>query len=131
MDDGDRYTVGRFAELTGVSVRTLHHYDRIGLLPPAERTASGYRLYRHEDLLRLQQILTLRYLGFGLANIAELLERADFDLQASLAIQREALRARQARIAELEETLGRLLEERVRTGRWNWETAAAAAVVVG
>jgi len=131
MDDGERYTVGRFADLTGVSVRTLHHYDRIGLLPPAGRTASGYRVYRHEDLLRLQQILTLRYLGFGLARIAELLDRPDFDLQASLSIQREALRARRGRIEALEEVLGRLLEERVLTGRWNWETAAAVAVVVG
>src|SRR5437762_1093386 len=120
MDGQERYTVGEFAGLTGVSIRTIHHYHRIGMLPPVERTASGYRLYRHEDLLRLQQIMTLRYLGFGLAKIAELLERADFDLQASLAIQWEALRARQARIAELEETLGRLLEERVRTGLWNW-----------
>ena len=56
-------TVSRLAALTGVSPRTLHHYDRIGLLRPQQRTAAGYRRYGEQELLRLQQILTLRYLG--------------------------------------------------------------------
>src|SRR5215208_3975928 len=61
---GRYYRVGEVAALTRVSVRTLHHYDRIGLLRPAQHSAGGYRLYGESELLRLQQILTLRYLGF-------------------------------------------------------------------
>ena len=74
---GRYYRVGEVATLTRVSVRTLHHYDRIGLLRPALHSAGGYRLYEESDLLRLQQILTLRYLGFPLKQIGELLDRAD------------------------------------------------------
>ena len=77
---GRYYRVGEVARLTRVSVRTLHHYDRIGLLHPARHSAGGYRLYGESELLRLQQILTLRYLGFPLKQIGELLDRADFDL---------------------------------------------------
>ena len=84
---GRYYRVGEVATLTRVSVRTLHHYDRIGLLRPATHSAGGYRLYGEPDLLRLQQILTLRYLGFPLKRIGELLDRPDFDLLASLRVE--------------------------------------------
>lgn len=63
--DGEEYTVGAVAGLAGVSVRTLHHYDRIGLLSPSQRSPVGYRLYTLEDLKRLQQILYYRELGFA------------------------------------------------------------------
>ena len=58
-----------FAELTGVTVRTLHHYDRLGLLKPSGRTAAGYRLYGERDFARLQQIITLKFIGFPLNQI--------------------------------------------------------------
>lgn len=70
----DEYTVGAVAELAGVSVRTLHHYDEIGLLEPSERSASGYRLYSPADLRRLQRILFYRELDFDLAVIADILD---------------------------------------------------------
>src|SRR5688572_25629548 len=88
------YRVGEFAALTGVSIRTLHHYDEIGLLPPTGHSEGGHRLYAEDDLLRLQQVLTLRYLGFSLKQIGGLLDRPDFDLVASLQVQRLALRDR-------------------------------------
>ena len=88
------YRVGEFAALTGVSIRTLHHYDEIGLLPPTGHSEGGHRLYAEDDLLRLQQVLTLRYLGFSLKQIGGLLDRPDFDLVASLQVQRLALRTR-------------------------------------
>lgn len=78
------YRVGEVSDMTGVSIRTLHHYDRIGLLKPSRHTEGRHRLYSDADLLSLQQILTLRYLGFPLRRIGELLERPDFDLVASL-----------------------------------------------
>ncbi len=62
-------TVGEVCELAGVSVRTLHHYDEIGLLAPSGRSDAGYRLYSHQDLERLQEILVWRQLGFGLQEI--------------------------------------------------------------
>jgi DNA-binding transcriptional MerR regulator len=69
----DEHTVGVIAELTGISIRTLHHYDEIGLLEPDGRSAAGYRLYSPEDLRRLQQILFYRELDFDLGSIAEIL----------------------------------------------------------
>ena len=63
------YTVGEVARLAGVTNRTLHHYDEIGLLTPSGRTPSGYRLYDRKDLERLQEILYFRELGFGLEEI--------------------------------------------------------------
>lgn len=67
------YTVGRLADLAGVSVRTLHHYDEVGLLSPAGRTESGYRTYDARSVDRLQLILTYRSLGLGLDDIARVL----------------------------------------------------------
>ena len=68
------WTVGQVADELGVTVRTLHHYDEIGLLHPSERTPAGYRLYTAEDLERLQNIVVYRRLGFPLEEIGELLD---------------------------------------------------------
>ena len=65
--EGNGYTVGRAAALVGVSVRTLHHWDDIGLLVPGARSSTGYRLYRAADLARAQQVLVYRELDFPLA----------------------------------------------------------------
>jgi DNA-binding transcriptional MerR regulator len=66
------YTVGQVAGLAGVTVRTLHHYDEIGLLPPSGRAANGYRTYTPVDLARLQRVLSWRELGFDLEQVAAL-----------------------------------------------------------
>ena len=73
------YTVSELAELAGVSVRALHHYDRMGLLVPRRRNRSGYRLYGDEELKRLQQILLFRELDFPLGEIRRILERPGYD----------------------------------------------------
>jgi MerR family transcriptional regulator, thiopeptide resistance regulator len=82
-------TVGEVAELAGVTVRMLHHYDELGLLSPSERSGAGYRLYSHEDLERLQEILIWRQLGFSLAEIASLLDDPGHDRLAPLERQRQ------------------------------------------
>ena len=69
-------TVGQMAELAGVTVRTLHHYDALDLLTPGGRSESGYRLYEDADCERLQEILFYRELGFGLGEINEILQEA-------------------------------------------------------
>ncbi|SDP74975.1 DNA-binding transcriptional regulator, MerR family [Actinopolyspora xinjiangensis] len=69
--------VGEVARLSGVTVRTLHHYDQIGLLSPSGRSAAGYREYSEADLERLRRILAYRELGFGLTDIADILDGGD------------------------------------------------------
>jgi DNA-binding transcriptional MerR regulator len=124
------YSVGQVADLAGVTIRTLHHYDEIGLLPPTGHSEGGHRLYAEDDLLRLQQVLTLRYLGFSLKQIGGLLDRPDFDLVASLQVQRLALRDRISELEQIEATLCALLEHRLATGAWAWDQVAHASAVV-
>jgi DNA-binding transcriptional MerR regulator len=88
------YQVKEAAELAGVSVRTLHHYDAIGLLVPSGRTEAGYRLYDDDDLLRLQQILIGRELGLSLEEVRRSLDDASFDRRQALVAQKEQLRKR-------------------------------------
>jgi DNA-binding transcriptional MerR regulator len=70
--------VGELAKRTGLTVRTLHHYDELGLLKPSLRTESGHRLYTAGDIARLQQVLSLRQLGFSLEEVRNCLDRPDF-----------------------------------------------------
>lgn len=86
-----QYTVTSLAKISGVSVRTLHWYDAIGLLPPAGCGDQGYRYYGEEQLLRLQQILFFRELGLSLRSIREILSRCDNDTVTILHSQRVAL----------------------------------------
>ena len=90
--------IGEVARLARVSVRTLHHYDRIGLVRPSARTASGYRLYATEDLECLQTVLLYKELGFGLGEIRDLLAEPGYDRREALRAQREQLERRSARI---------------------------------
>ena len=70
--------VGELARRTGLTVRTLHHYDEIGLLKPSLHTAAGHRLYTAADIARLQQVLSLRQLGFSLEQVRDCLDRPGF-----------------------------------------------------
>ena len=85
------YKVKDVARLSGVSVRTLHYYDEIGLLTPKDRTAAGYRLYDENDLMRLQQILIGRSLGLALEEIRKSLDEDGFDYARALQQQRALL----------------------------------------
>ncbi len=127
---GRRYRVGEFASLTGVSVRTLHHYDQIGLLRPSAYSEGGYRLYSEDELLRLQQILTLRYLGFQLASIGALLERPDFQVLASLRVQQRAVRDRISELQGVDAALQALVDRRMASGEWDWDLVAEASAAV-
>jgi DNA-binding transcriptional MerR regulator len=91
MSDKRWYQTSEFAKLTGVTVRTLHHYDRLGLLKPSGRTAARYRLYGEGDFARLQQIVTLKFLGFPLEQIKQILNQASFELAGALRAQREII----------------------------------------
>ena len=95
------HPVGEVARLAGVTVRTLHHYDEIGLLSPSGRTHAGYRRYDDADLTRLQQILFYRELGFSLEEIAGILDDPAADATAHLRRQHELLTARISRLQEM------------------------------
>jgi MerR family transcriptional regulator, thiopeptide resistance regulator len=101
-------TVRQLARLAGISIRTLHFYDQIGLLKPSARSEAGYRLYGEADLLRLQQVLFFRELDFPLADIQAILDRPGFD-------QVEALRAHRRMLGERAERMARLLHTVDRT----------------
>jgi len=85
------YRVKEFADLTNVTVRALHHYDGIGLPRPKRRARNGYRVYAERDLLRLQQIVTLKFMGFRLEEIRRILARPRFAVSRALAVQVEAV----------------------------------------
>ena len=98
------YLIRQFATLTGVTIRTLHHYDRLGLLSPTQRTESGYRLYTTEDLVRLERIMVLRYIGLSLRQIADILSDprgSDQDLATLLQTQAIILRERRDHITSI------------------------------
>lgn len=76
--------VGQVARRTGITVRALHHYDETGLLSPSERTSSGHRLYTHEDIVRLQQIVSLRQLGFSLEQVGQMLRQPAYSLRKTI-----------------------------------------------
>jgi MerR family transcriptional regulator, multidrug-efflux activator len=103
------YKVKQVAELSGVSVRTLHHYDRIGLLVPESTTPAGYRLYTKQDLERLQQILFFREMDFTLQEIKDILNRSDFDRKESLNKHRESLLTKKKRLEEMIATVDRTI----------------------
>jgi DNA-binding transcriptional MerR regulator len=87
----ERWKVSEVARIARVSVRTLHHYDAVGLLPPSGRTDAGYRLYARRDLERLQQILVFRELGFALEAIGRLLDETPMQRADALRAQRALL----------------------------------------
>ena len=93
------WAVGDAAKLAKVSVRTLHHYDEIGLLEPSGRSAAGYRLYEQVDLERLHQILLFRELGFSLPEIRTIMLDPSFDHAEALRAQRALLAEKTARTA--------------------------------
>jgi MerR family transcriptional regulator, thiopeptide resistance regulator len=104
------YTVAKLAKISGVSVRTLHWYDEVGLLKPAYYGSNGYRYYEEEQLLILQQILFFRELGFELKQIEKVLRRGDFDKIVALSSHRQVLQKNLEQTRKLIKTIDRTIE---------------------
>jgi DNA-binding transcriptional MerR regulator len=104
------WKIGELARRTGLTVRTLHHYDEIGLLSPAERSDGGHRVYGEADVRRLYRIVSLRSLGFPLDAIAEALDRDGFDARAAVEDHLARLEQQMERQRRLQSVLRRLLE---------------------
>lgn len=111
---GATYTVKALAELAGITVRTLHHYDRIGLFRPSRVSEAGYRLYSDADLDHLQQVLFFRELGLGLTEIKEIVARPGFDRRHALREHRALLLARRERLDNLIALVDRTLDAQER-----------------
>lgn len=106
------YPVGEVAALSGVTIRTLHHYDEVGLLSPGGRSASGYRLYEGSDLERLQRILFYRELGFTLKEIKAIVDDPRTDALGHLGRQRELLTERIERLSAMVDAIDYEMEAR-------------------
>ena len=104
------WKIGELARRTGLTVRTLHHYDAIGLLSPAERSGGGHRVYGEADVGRLYRIVSLRSLGFPLDAIAAALDEETFDPRAAVEDHLARLEAQMEQQRRLQERLRQLLE---------------------
>ncbi|MEV0238172.1 MerR family transcriptional regulator [Nonomuraea sp. NPDC050786] len=106
------FAVGQVAKLAGITIRTLHHYDEIGLLTPGERTPAGYRRYTDADLTRLQQILLYRELGFPLDEIAAILDHDTTDDLTHLRRQHDLLTRKAEHLHQLIAAVERAMQAR-------------------
>lgn len=110
MGTNSESTVGAIGKLAGVSVRTLHHYDEIGLVVPSARTEAGYRLYGPEDVKRLQEVLFFKELGFGLEEINSIVSGPEYERLAALVDQRSMLEAKSVRLLAMIEAIDRTID---------------------
>ena len=99
------YTSGEFAKKANVTIRTIRYYDKVGLLSPSKKNANGYRLYSDEDFIHLQQILSLKYLGFSLDEIRSLLANDSVDIQSSLQLQLTLVKSHIKHLQAMEQAL--------------------------
>ena len=106
-----KYSVSQLAKLAGITIRTLHYYDKIGLLKPAERADSRYRYYGKEELHRLQQIMFFRELDFSLKKIKEILDDPEFDRLEALRFQQKELEKRRSRTDTLIATINKTIQQ--------------------
>lgn len=102
--------VKEVANLVGISVRTLHHYDEIGLLTPEETTESGYRLYSDDNLETLQQILFFKELGFPLKKIKGIINNPSFDRKEALVLHRKMLLEKRSRLDKVIATIDKTIQ---------------------
>jgi MerR family transcriptional regulator, thiopeptide resistance regulator len=105
----DKWKIGELAKATGLTVRTLHHYDEIGLLRPSDRSQAGHRIYTDADVRRLYRIISLRQLGFPLAEITSMIETDDADPRAAVRSHLDAVEEQIELQEELRDRLGAIL----------------------
>jgi DNA-binding transcriptional MerR regulator len=104
------YTVKDLTRLAGITPRTLHYYDEIGLLKPSQVGDNGYRYYGEEALLRLQQILLYRQLELPLEEIKKIMGRRDFDILSALEAHKQAIQKKRDQLQEVENTVDKTIE---------------------
>lgn len=118
------YQIKEISQMTSLTVRSLQYYDEIGLLKPTKRLENGYRLYSEMDLMRLQQITTLKFLGFSLSTIKKIMENPNFDVITSIGIQARELTEKAARINEAASLLSYISSQMEMNQPVNWKSTA-------
>lgn len=118
----NHYKIKDISQMTGLSIRSLQYYDDIGLLKPAQRSESGYRLYSEQDLIRLQQVVTLKFLGFSLVSIKKILERTEFEVLSSMRLQAEVLKEKAHRIHKAADLMTYIASQIDAGERVNWNS---------
>ncbi|MFD0715361.1 MerR family transcriptional regulator [Paenibacillus sp. GCM10027626] len=114
------YSIGQLSKKTGVTVRTLDYYDEVGLVVPSSATDGGHRLYSEHDVLRLEQVLALKYMGFSLQQIKKILEESTVTWQQSINRQLEMVKQQQIRLQALEKALEGVLHSIEFEGEVKW-----------
>lgn len=104
------YTVKKLSKLLGVTVRTLHFYEELGILKPAYYGSNGYRYYEEKELVQLQQILFFKELGFSLKQIKKVLGRSDFDRLAALHSHRKFLCQEWEKLGQMLEVIDKTID---------------------
>lgn len=112
MNKVKKFSIGEFSEKTGIPIPTLHYYDEIGLLQPEKNPSSGHRTYYFQDIITLQKILSLKFLGYSLDKIAILLHESSFnvDLNESLSLHLNALVSEKEKIEQSIQAINRVIK---------------------
>ncbi|MFA1819955.1 MerR family transcriptional regulator [Virgibacillus oceani] len=115
------YTIGKLSKNTGITVRTLDYYDEIGLIKPSSKTEGGHRLYSEGEVMRLERVLALKYMGFSLEQIKDILEKSSSTWQESIQQQLELIKREQERLHTLEQALQGISYSIKMEGEINWQ----------
>lgn len=111
MNKNNKFSIGEFSEKTGIPIPTLHYYDEIGLLQPEKNPSSGHRIYSYQDIIVLQKILSLKFIGYSLDKITNLLNESSFsvDLNKSLSLHLQALEKEEKQIEQSIKSIKRVI----------------------
>ncbi|MED3035924.1 MerR family transcriptional regulator [Bacillus thuringiensis] len=112
MKKDKKFSIGEFSEKTGIPIPTLHYYDEIGLLQPEKNPSSGHRIYKYQDIITLQKIISLKFLGYSLDKVANLLHESSFsvDLNESLSLHLQVLEREQEQIEQSMQVIKRVMK---------------------
>ncbi|WP_410986968.1 MerR family transcriptional regulator [Bacillus shihchuchen] len=112
MNTDKKFSIGEFSKKTGIPIPTLHYYDEIGLLQPEKNTSSGHRICKYQDIITLQKIISLKFLGYSLDKVANLLHESSFsvDLNESLSLHLQVLEREQEQIEQSMQVIKRVMK---------------------
>lgn len=112
MNTDKKFSIGEFSKKTGIPIPTLHYYDEIGLLQPEKNPSSGHRIYKYQDIITLQKIISLKFLGYSLDKVANLLHESSFsvDLNESLSLYLQVLEREQEQIEQSMQVIKRVMK---------------------
>ncbi len=124
------FKIKEFSDLTSVTVRALQIYDKLGLLRPSHKTMHQYRMYSEKDILRLQQIVTLKFMGFSLEEISKIFSKPGFNVERSLRAQAQSIAERAKKLEHVSKLMHELAKQLESENTINWETTTKIIEVI-